>query len=138
MRTIAITLILAAVFIFSGQTEARKHARKGHMSKMMKELNLTADQQQKVKKIKSEFKGKIKPLKTKMKAMHAKVEKLFVDGTDEALRTEHKNVVEFKPQIHAVKFEKMMAIRALLTPEQRKKFFEMKHKKHKRGMEDED
>jgi Spy/CpxP family protein refolding chaperone len=97
----------------------------GHGDRMMKaldELDLTADQKKKLAEIKKTFKTN-EPKHDAMRAAHEEL-KAALQGT--ASDAEVKKKFEAMKAAHdafmEARFEKVLAIRAILTPEQRAKF----------------
>lgn len=145
-----ITMKLFLVLLLSTaglQSFAERSGGEGRMGmKMLKELNLTDDQKEKIKAIRQKHKGdkgerehygkKIKELKKQMK------EKLGSSASSDeikALRSEIKALKEKKKARRAKKFDKMLEIREVLTVEQRKKFQELRQqRKKKRRHHDDD
>ena len=111
------------------------HMKKGHKSKaMMKKLDLTNEQKQQIKVIKSEAKSENEALLTQMKTFKEQEKVLlqsdvFNEGAYIALLDEYQSV---HSQLKLNKAKNKHAIRQVLTEEQREKMD--KHKKRgKRG-----
>jgi periplasmic protein CpxP/Spy len=118
--------------------EGKEHqGRKGHWGErggeMFKELNLTADQQAKIKAIREQEKSASTDQRKQMKAAFEQMRSLSAgNATDAQLRAKHQQVRQLRQQFEDRRFETMLKIRAVLTPEQRSKMAELKQK-HRRG-----
>jgi periplasmic protein CpxP/Spy len=113
--------------------EGKEH--KGHRDgEMFKELNLTADQQAKIKAIRDQEKSASTDRRTQMKAAFDQMRSLSAgNATEDQLRTQHRQVQQLRQQAEDRRFETMLKIRAVLTPEQRTKMAELMQKRRKGG-----
>lgn len=106
---------------------------------LFKELNLTADQKEKLKKLREDGKGDRKEAREEMKKQgKAFREKMGTQASDDELRKEFTALQGKRAELAKSHFEHMLKVRAIFTPEQRKKFAEvmenkMKHHKGKFG-----
>lgn len=93
------------------------------MKRMIEELNLTEDQQKKIKAIqdgqKDAFVAKKKVVREKRKALKKAMQE---DTTDAELRKLNDAAENARLEFSKLRFELVLAIRAVLTPEQKKKF----------------
>lgn len=106
----------------------------GHMGMrgIFKELNLTADQKEKLKKLREESKAGHKDERKKMRSeAKAFKDKMAGNASDDELRKEFAKAQEKRAEMAKSRFEHMLKVRAILTPEQRKKFAELAEKKMK-------
>jgi Spy/CpxP family protein refolding chaperone len=91
--------------------------------KMADELKFTAEQREKLKKIQDEFH---KTLPEKRKAMEAAREELQKalrgSGTADEVRKKFDELERRQTDFARSRFEKILSVRALLSPEQREKF----------------
>ncbi len=132
-KSLVLVSILLGFSLYSHASLAKPG--KGHFKKMFKELDLTPEQQEKMKELrknkpnqKANFK-EMKELKKQFK------EALGSDASESELKKLHSQIQEKKAAMAKQGFEQMLKIRAILTPEQRKKFKDMRHEggKGKRG-----
>jgi Spy/CpxP family protein refolding chaperone len=92
----------------------------GH--KWAEKLNLTADQKKKVDAIRSDRKTKIKAAAEQMQQEHQKLRDMLKgDATDAQLREQHGKVTALRTSMGDMFFDSILQVRAILTPEQRKK-----------------
>ncbi len=115
------------------------HAKRDKYIKMAEELQLTAAQREQLEKIRGEYK---KTLPGKREAMEAKRDEMekALRGTnpDAEVRKKFDELEKAQADFAKSRFEKILAIRAILTPEQRQKFkaFDDKDKPWKRHKKD--
>lgn len=132
MKTSKKLLLILALTLFAINTGYAKEVRKrgkGH-SKIFKELGLSEDQMIKVKALRKEDRGLNKEVKRTIRANREKMKEVFASGSsDSELRTLHKEMKTLRNQRDDKKFEKMLKIRSILTPEQRVKFQKLKSKR---------
>lgn len=140
MRSLTVVALListlAAAPALAAPASSRSMETGMHSTKLWQGLQLTGAQQQKVKQLRTQSEGKQveawKAVKTERKSLMV----LFGDANaDEArLRAQHDKVIAAATQAMKLHFDHMLAVRAILTPEQRMKFStqRMKH----RGMMD--
>ncbi len=106
-------------------------------SRWTEKLDLTEAQQAELDKIKESHGTKMKEKRKAMKEAKRKLgEALKTDASEDMLWAQFKQLQQLKSDFGTARFEKILAIRKILTPEQRAKFNAMKrhhrrHKKHK-------
>jgi periplasmic protein CpxP/Spy len=110
--------------------ERFKEMRKQRMEQMVQELGLTQEQQTKVSSIRESAKNDTtsqrQQLKTEMEAMRSLVAKSV--SADE-LRQQQTKIKALKAQMSDQRFETMLQIYEVLTPQQRTKFAETMQKR---------
>ena len=128
---LALSLTLTAPMAF-----AKRGGPGGKLHKALKQLDLTAEQQAKLKEIRAGQKDKIKTAHEKMKAARESLEHSLDNNTSDIdIRKKHNDLQAARTQMENLRFESLLQIRAILTPEQRKKFQDMKDDfKDRRGM----
>lgn len=140
MKTSIVTAALALSLCFGlciPQAQARHGGGHGDkMEKMFKELKLTPEQKEKLKAHHEKQHETMKALREKRKAAREKVEQAFNTGTasNDTLRALHKEVQVASNAVSDSRCEGKLAVRDILTPEQRAKFDKMHGKHHGRGM----
>ena len=126
--SILILLIFTSPLCF-----AKGGEHKGHLKKIFKQLDLSKEQKQSLKKLREEKSADMKGLRQQKKALRDSMsEAMMSDASDDQLRSLHKEVhskmANIQSQIKTNRFEKILKIRSVLSPAQRKTFFEMKKK----------
>jgi len=102
----------------------------GGMKGVFKELNLSPEQKEKLKKLREESKDSRKDERDKMKAeKEAFRNKMGGDASDDDLRKDFAKLQEKRNEMAKSRFDHMLKVRSILTPEQRKKFAELADKK---------
>lgn len=101
----------------------------GGIGKIIRELNLSPEQKEKLKTIRKSHRESIKPLlDQKAEAVKKLHESMKANAAPEVLRTSQKTVSELNKKISEALFENILAVREILTPEQRSKFDGIKAK----------
>lgn len=104
------------------------HGQRGE-KRMFKRLKLTEEQRTKLSEIHKANAPKLEELRKKMKASRTALRTAMEnDASDEDLKKAHQEVQAVRAQLDDLRFESILTIRKVLTPEQRKKFGEMKGK----------
>ncbi|MEM8673968.1 MAG: Spy/CpxP family protein refolding chaperone [Cyanobacteria bacterium P01_G01_bin.67] len=90
---------------------------------LFKQLNLTEDQQRKIKQIHSQYRQQIRRKKNSIDKLQQQLSDMMV-GTEpvELLRAKNQQLNNLRQEIGALRFESMLATREILTPQQREKF----------------
>lgn len=98
------------------------------VNKMMEKLDLTADQAKQVKAVREKMRPKLKAARQeKREAFKNFTALLQGDSKDDAMiREAYKNLQTVKASAQDAHFEMILAIRNILTPEQRQKFAALK------------
>ncbi len=108
-----------------------------HIKKVLEQLNLTADQQTKIKSIHEGDKQAHKQSKDQMRKNKEEFKRAMSDATVSELKLKelHESMISAKVAKMRSKFEKSLKVRAILSPEQQVKFRELmkEHKGKKRG-----
>lgn len=100
-------------------TEEPRRAEQGH-SKLMDQLNLSQDQQQKLQAIQSQYKEQISQRKQALRQATQELRNLMAgNASTDQIRTKHREVQGLRQQLDDVSFESTLAMRDVLTPDQR-------------------
>lgn len=98
----------------------------------LQELNLTPTQKEQLQVIKNKYKDDMKKQRETMRqARQALQTALQSDASDASLRKQFKALQKQHEEFASLRFEKVLAIRAILTPEQRKQFQAMRQHHHR-------
>jgi Spy/CpxP family protein refolding chaperone len=111
----------------------------------MDQLNLSQDQQQKLQAIQSQYKEQISQRKQALRQTTQELRNLMAgNASDDEIRTKHKEVQGLRQQLDEVSFESTLAMRDVLTPDQRSQWAKLmeqrransrKPKEQSRGLE---
>jgi len=124
----------------TSEARGKNHGSKGERSefhdKILRKLNLTEEQKKKLAEMRKQEKESMRALREKVKAAREKFEQsLNADVSSADLKNVHQNFQTAKTEMANARFEKILKIREILTPEQKKKFKELREKRkhdHKR------
>ncbi len=107
----------------------------GGMKKVLEQLNLTPEQSQQIDAIHEQFHSDNENLYQEMRTNHQELRSLLAsDASEEQLRQQHQNIQSLRQQLGNNRFETMLQVREILTPEQRTQMAElMEQKRVRRG-----
>lgn len=127
-------ILLLGVFLNPIASMAREGKDHGGMKEIMKQLDLTDEQKEKLKSLREENKKMEKGDKGEIKELWKQMEEKFGTSASESeLRTLHDKMKSLRTQKADNRFNRLMKIRNILTVEQRKKFQELRKKDHRGG-----
>ncbi len=121
-----------ALFLpFAGSALAEPGNR---MGRMFEQLNLSAEQQQRIENIKEQRKASSEGMRQQMRATMEQMRALQAsNATPEQLRQQHQQIQQMRQQMGNQHFETMLEIREVLTPEQRAQLSEMRPQRNWQG-----
>jgi periplasmic protein CpxP/Spy len=127
MKLMTKTMILTSFFMASTAVADRWHRERGHLKKVLRQLDLSDEQRATIKKSRKTNKEDFDKQRQQMRAAEEAFHKGMRDMnlSDSELRNLHKSFVEQRMNHMKSKFEKMMIIRSVLTPVQKQKFVEL-------------
>ncbi len=127
MTPLILTILMLSSFSYAKPGEGRR----GGMMKALKQLNLSDAQKEKLKAARAESKGKKdRSEKKQVRELHQKMKELFASNAPQSeLKAVHEKINSFRKQRDEQRFQKLMAVREILTLEQRKKFQEIMDEK---------
>jgi protein CpxP len=105
----------------------RRLTRKGEGSEaLMKQLNLSSQQQQQLTAIRQKYQGQMKQLREQLRQNQQEL-KTMMDGTTPAntIMAKHDQVMELRQQLDKLRFQSMLESRDVLNPDQRKQFAQL-------------
>jgi len=125
----SITLAAPVSSSLSAQPELMAQSRNRLMQKgegpeaLMKQLNLSSQQQQQLKAIRQKNQGQMKQLHDQLRKNQEELKEMM-DGTAPAstLTAKHDQVMDLRQQLEKLRFQSMLESREVLNPEQRKQF----------------
>ena len=96
----------------------RKHLRGEGFKQLLEQLDLTPEQSQQMEAIKEKSRTEKETLRQQMQTKHQEMRSLFTsDSTPEQLREQHEQLQALHQQLANNRFETMLQIREILTPE---------------------
>jgi Spy/CpxP family protein refolding chaperone len=107
----------------------------GGVGKLAKELNLSPDQIQRLQKMRLDSKGKTKERRLALRTAKQELAQLLQgNGSSDQIRQKRQQVQSLQREVSDVNFENTLAIREILTPEQRVKLQQlMQQRRQNRG-----
>lgn len=116
--------------LFSYQTLAQNSAGQMYQNhgklKLMEQLNLSQEQKQKLKDIHSQYKDTISQRKQVVRQATKELREMMAgNATANEIRTKHRQVQELRQQLEESTFDSMLAMREVLTSEQRQRFAQL-------------
>lgn len=89
----------------------------------LEQLNLTEQQQQEIQAIRDRYQPQMQASRDQMRQNMERMSQMMGGNTsDNELRNQHNQILQARQQIGQMQFEQMLAIRNVLTPEQRQQF----------------
>ena len=141
--SVAVVLLLLVnialvIFMVKGRKSGAKKQRQEPFSIMVKELDMSEQQQADYKSQKEEHFKTIRPLFDSLRSAKAAFFDLIKDSnpTDSLADVYNKRIALQQSQIDKLTFEHFKRVRALFTPEQKPKFDEFIKKMMQRGRKD--
>ena len=99
--------------------------------KLMEQLNLTQEQQQKLQGIQSQYKDQISQRKQAVRQATRELRDMMTGtASGDQSRAKHQQVQDLRQQLEKVTFESMLASRDVLTLDQRKQFAQLMEQRH--------
>ena len=102
----------------------------------LRDLNLTEDQQTQLRAIKEKYQPQMEAKRSEGKAAREQMRQLMADPntTDDQLRSQHQKMQQLRQSGGDLKFESLLEMRAVLTPEQRQQMVQrMSERRGRRG-----
>ncbi|MCS6959730.1 MAG: Spy/CpxP family protein refolding chaperone [Pseudanabaenaceae cyanobacterium SKYGB_i_bin29] len=94
--------------------------------RLLEELNLTPQQKQQLEVIRQQRQGELADLQQRKQQLRQEMDQLLSSNAPEQqLRAKFQEVQAVKSKMAEIRFEQMLAMRQILTPEQRTKFREL-------------
>ena len=136
MKTQMTSAILAVLVLsFTGQTanawgpKENRGGKGGGPRQMMEQLNLTPEQRTKLDALRKANRDKVSGMRDEMRKSQEQLTQAFQsNASNDELRKIHKKSQEVKNKMSDAQFDQVLAIREVLTPEQKKKFQELRSK----------
>jgi periplasmic protein CpxP/Spy len=98
----------------------------GRESRLFEQLNLSADQKQKMQAVRDRYKDQISQRMQAMRQARQELETLMAGTANTSqIRDKHRQIMGLRQQLEEVRFESMLAMREILTSEQRSKLAQL-------------
>jgi periplasmic protein CpxP/Spy len=118
----------------SGDRGRKGWGNKGWGDKWQEQLNLSTDQKAQIKQIRDQERSASEGLRQQMKAAAEKQKSLMTgNATDDQLRQQHREIQALRQQVSERRFDTMLKIRQVLTPEQRVKAAQLMQERRGHG-----
>ena len=115
-----------AILADSSLATNKQNAVPNASANLLQQLNLTAEQQQKIKKVHQQYKQRILKKRRQLATLQQQLSDMMVGAAaTEAIRTKNQQLVSLRQEIGTLRFETMLATREILTLPQRQKFREL-------------
>lgn len=138
MKNLILLLTAAPLLFIANNAQAYRGEHKGPgIEKLVKELNLSDDQKQKLQAVRSKKQEKVKGIRKQMREKRESFrDSMLKNESESTLRTKHNEIQTIRRTLADLKFDTMMETMKILTAEQKKKFIEMRGKmrKGRKGM----
>lgn len=107
----------------SGQAPSDQMSPDRRESGWLKDLNLSAEQVQKMRAIRNQYQDKISQGRQSVRQSRQELQALMAgDATETQIRAKYNEIKALKQQVSDAQFESALATRKILNPEQRRKF----------------
>ena len=112
---------------FAQRNDRGKRGGKGEkLNKLMQQLDLTPEQSQQIEAIQEESRTVAEDLEQQMRSQREDMKSLMTsDASAEELRAQHREAQSLRQELGNNRFETMISIREVLTPEQRAEMAEL-------------
>lgn len=128
-----ITVISSAVSQSLAQAQSSQ-PKQAKMKGWLKELNLSPDQIQKIKQIRSQYQGRLTQERQAVQQAQQELKELMTgNASAERVRQKFDQVQTLRQQLADTRLESMLAIRKVLNSEQRQKLAELMQRRGKLG-----
>lgn len=99
---------------------------KGYKMELMEKLNLTIEQQQKMQSIRRKYQPQMDSLRLEMRTEKEKLRQMMTNNdSSDNLRQQHQKVASLNQKMSDLRFQIMLEMREVLTPEQRQQWSNM-------------
>ncbi|BAQ63813.1 hypothetical protein GM3709_578 [Geminocystis sp. NIES-3709] len=97
---------------------------------MLEKLNLSTEQQQQMQSIRTKYQPQMETLKQQMRTEKDKLRQMMTNNDSQNnLRSQHSKITSLSQQMGDLRFQSMLEMREVLTPEQRQQWNQMMEEK---------
>lgn len=113
-------------FLAQRPSNGQNPGSRGGKDNLMEQLNLSADQKQRMESIRNQYKDQIRQRQDAVRKARQEM-KTMMDGNASTaqIRTQHEQISALQQQLMSTRMEMMLAMREVLTPEQRARMAEL-------------
>lgn len=113
---------------------ADRRGMRGGINNLIQQLDLTPEQSEQIRAIAEQSKTESQPLRQQLETNRQEMGSLLAsNASPEELRTNHQNLQNLHQELGNNRFETMLEIREVLTPEQRTQMAELMEQRRGRG-----
>jgi len=113
--------------LYAQRAKRGKSDRGQKMERMLQQLNLTSEQSQQIEAIKERSQTNMEGLREQAKVQKEEMQTLLAsDASTEEIREQQQEAQNLRQQLDSNRFETMLEIREILTPEQRARMLELR------------
>ncbi|MFN4280277.1 Spy/CpxP family protein refolding chaperone [Thermosynechococcus sp.] len=86
----------------------------------LENLNLTPEQRQRLQAVRQQYQSQMEQTRTQLRQAKAELRQMMSgNASEDQIRSKHQQVRQLDNQLASLRFESMLAMRGILTPEQR-------------------
>ena len=118
------------------QNSSLQKASRFRGQRLLEKLNLSTAQQEEIQQIQQTYQPKMGEIRVNLRSEREKLAEMISDNeSSSSLRSQHQKIIALDQQVHNLRFESMLEMLAILTPEQRQEFATMmqKNRNFRRG-----
>ena len=117
------------------QRVIRQGERRGDKAeKLIEQLDLSDEQVQQLNTIRQKYASQLQPLRERIRATAEELRTMMQgEASDTALRMKHKEMASLRQKMGDLRFESMIEMRKVLTPQQRQEFAQLMQQRRQRG-----
>ncbi|WJI26705.1 Spy/CpxP family protein refolding chaperone [Thermosynechococcus sp. B1] len=83
-------------------------------------LNLTPEQRQRLKAVRQQYQGQMEQTRNQLRTAREELRQMMSgNASEDQIRSKHQQVRQLENQLASLRFESMLAMRGILTPQQR-------------------
>lgn len=119
------SLLVSETTIFTKEEENRL-TKKDRTEQFQQVLNLTDEQMQQLSTIRQKYRPQMQQLREQMRTKGEELSQMMQGNASENdLRNKHQEIISLRRQMGNLRFESMLEMRKVLTPEQRQQFVQL-------------
>ncbi|MBR8826364.1 MAG: Spy/CpxP family protein refolding chaperone [Gomphosphaeria aponina SAG 52.96 = DSM 107014] len=97
-----------------------------HGDRLLEQLNLTEEQKQQMEAIRQKYQEQISQNMENLRLAQQELQQMMTaTNSNDSLRAQHQEILQLRQEVDTLRFESMLELREVLTPEQRHQFASM-------------